>query len=846
MSSKEKETSSKSINLNNKDKKILRSIDKSSKWEDIKGVEELNNEIMNLDIYKDFIGLGCSRYLNESAETGKLDIEEMFRNCREAEKVRQRVKKKEKREEAKGQRAGKAGLTRGNIGAQTKEVKPKEVDSQQIKDDPFINQAIKYSEELISGLTKTSKNADWKEVVAKMGLKVGLESLLGITIAVMKYGKTDPVGAIAITTTALGIIGEIYKYIYEQETGEVITDIKKFISSKMKELYDYMFKNGKGIIKKKKKKKPFDRGSSKKDDDDDDDSDDSDSGDYSIDFDELNEYTNQNEIKEEEEEPKKEEQDLAPRQQPQAETNVDKLYNIMSGQLAQAQSQLINTNTEKLFRQNENQKNPLPATTEPPRQQTNIPPQEPAREEQQQEPLFKDTNYYGEILGGAGLATSVFGAMNRGSMRDMFRPTNFDIPLQPQPDIREELIPTNPLNQPQPNTDSVALNDPPRQNPQQDNLNQQGRMTDERREQEEQLRRQEQERKKEAEQERRMNQQIDDMGIHGRAWGSFLGMSGGGGGSKLQQQSIQMPISMSDLQEQQSLLQDVEDSANQARETAMNIAEENQRLEAEISLVRAQQGQEEERKMTELEARIMGEQRLGEEKARGNRIFDMNRGINIADTTMEQLSIQRQEPAQTIMNPLEQMPIYEDMVREPNPLNINTEGLMTSTGYLQPSRRPPLEMSSLQPVMRADREQNLIQRTLAEESIIGFRGRGRPLTEAEPSARNIMFQVLNIPQTNQLTISQLEDAISNVPEPLVNDMLQIAEEVRDRIKTKKGGNKLKADEIEAIARIASNYFETQMRREPPRQPRGLQRRSREREEFEEILDVFDKIQGKKK
>ena len=75
------------VKLDKKERKLLAGIDKTSKWEDVKDVKEINDEIINLDIYKEFIGLGSSKYLNDSAETGKLDVEEMFRNCREAEKV---------------------------------------------------------------------------------------------------------------------------------------------------------------------------------------------------------------------------------------------------------------------------------------------------------------------------------------------------------------------------------------------------------------------------------------------------------------------------------------------------------------------------------------------------------------------------------------------------------------------------------------------------------------------------------------------------------------------------------------------------------------------------------------
>lgn len=116
-----KEEKSTVFKLDKKEQSLLMSIDKSSKWEDIKAVNSINDEIINLDIYKDFIGLGCSKYLNESAEAGEIDIEEMFRNCREAEKVRQRYKKQQKREELKNVKAGgRGGLSKGNIGQLTK------------------------------------------------------------------------------------------------------------------------------------------------------------------------------------------------------------------------------------------------------------------------------------------------------------------------------------------------------------------------------------------------------------------------------------------------------------------------------------------------------------------------------------------------------------------------------------------------------------------------------------------------------------------------------------------------------------------------------------------------------
>ena len=113
-----------SVKLDGRQRKLLATIDKESKWKDLKSIAIISNELEGLDIGEDFIGLGCSRYLNEAGASGRLDVEEMFRNCREAEKVRQRVKKKEKREQVEKQKRagrGRAGGTDRALVAQQKD-----------------------------------------------------------------------------------------------------------------------------------------------------------------------------------------------------------------------------------------------------------------------------------------------------------------------------------------------------------------------------------------------------------------------------------------------------------------------------------------------------------------------------------------------------------------------------------------------------------------------------------------------------------------------------------------------------------------------------------------------------
>jgi hypothetical protein len=653
------------IKLDNKERKILRSIDKSSKWEDVKAIKDINEEIINLDIYKDFIGLGCSRYLNESAETGKLDIEDMFRNCREAEKVRVRVKKKE-RKESSG-KAGKAGLGRSNIGqlVKGKEKSIKDIDSKQIKEEPkkeskIINKAKDIAKGITDALVSGVKGNGWKETITKYGLRLGMDTLFGIVIGVMEYSIDNPIGGVAITSTALGLIGSIYSYVSELETGKkVIGDITDFIKSKMNELYNYLLGKDIKVIKKGKKKKPLDKGSSKKDDDDDDDDDDS-SEDFSIDFNELQEYSNENEITETEKRTE-EEQDLSGETQTKRTTQMNSLETILpfllQQQSQQQQQNLVNTNTERLFQQNVN--NPLPTSTpqDIPQDTPKDIPQEEEPQQQKAENLNPETpqdntSFMGSIGGTiAGLMGGTYWLNNH-----LFNTPNLapqPIPVQPQPVQPQSLTGyyTRPTTQTQSLLPRGSIQ--PRYNRQdsltqtditQTNLtpDQEAEMENSRKKLREQAEQLKQEEKRKQEQSKKINEAIEDMDLRGRAWGLVNPASSGTKMATDSLSSLLMGIGVMERartqqelrnniitnvnfrtqqEEQMGLLQDIETQAEQSRINAMENARQNQlldsendRLRAELSLIRAREGQEEERKMTAKEAEVYEEQQKLETK----------------------------------------------------------------------------------------------------------------------------------------------------------------------------------------------------------------------------------------
>jgi hypothetical protein len=627
---KDNNDKSKVVKLDKKTRRMLLSIDKSSKWEDIKDIKDINDEIINLDIYKDFIGLGCSKYLNKAGEDGNIDIEEMFRNCREAEKVRQRIKKKEKREDRKGMKAGKAGLGRSNIGSNNQS--KKEISSKQFKDEPkkenvIITKAKEVGKSIKDVLNKSIKGGDWKDNILKLGLSLGLDTLFGIVIGVMEYTIDNPVGGIALTSSMIGLIGSIYAYISETEMGEkIIGNITKWIKGKMNELYDYLMGNDIKVLK--KKKKPIDKGGSKKDDDDDDDDDDS-SDDYIIDIDELNsdtedttlETTEENEIKE-----------TPPQQTPQQpEGNfLNSLMSLYQAQTIQQAQQLQNANLEKLFTQNAN--NPpittppitTPPITEPPI--TTPPITEPPITTPPIIPTETpaDTSNYSTYLGGA--VAGILGGVSMISSNILG-----SVPVQPVP-----LETPIPLTTPIPSNNAESLLTPSRssRNTQTDNLLRQkttqtketsqdtNDAQDAIKDLESKLKAQ---KVKDKELLDRMNRQIDDIGLRGTAWGAINPFG------ELKTPSNTMDglrsiirgidvidkardsLMMKEKEETNSLLQDVENQALTTQRNAQELQRQNAILkrnydEINKQLIEAREGNQPDRKMTADEADAIKQQ----------------------------------------------------------------------------------------------------------------------------------------------------------------------------------------------------------------------------------------------
>ena len=721
------------IKLEKKDRKLIKKIDKNSKWEELEDIKELEEEIKDLDIKKDFIGLGCSRYLIESADKGELDIEELFRNCREAEKVRTRVRKKQAKSKGK---VGKGGLIKGNLGREknikdidSKQMKPKNVEksiviekaediSSKLKD--ILGQKIKSTDNIGTMLTKTTIN-------------YSLDALLGIILYAME--ATDNLaGQVFIGGSLLSTISVIASYIYEFSTGEkIITDKIEWLKSQFKKLESYLLSKGftfftkKKVDKKKKKKKPFDKGGKGDDNDDDDNDDDDDS--YFFDF---NEYDNENvinEIVETKEETNQQNLNENTNKPNEGLTNQDLISLILSQNSQQSNQILRDANLNQLFKQNAN--NPIrniqsEPVNLPPQEPVNLPPQEP--ENIQQDPVNlnpepESTSFMGSIagtlggiLGGSYWLNNHIMNSNLGETGNIINEPILQqgISLQGEPQAGQEGTGQgiSLQGEPQAGQEGISLQGEPQAG--QEGTGQGGtgqeffdKNSQEFEELQDQLdiekeKRQEQQKKLEEtkeelqiekenreEQQRKINEAIDDMELRGQAWGLFGAPSSKVGNAGLNSLLLGMKAVDNarnlyfnkEQEEQLSLMEDIEQQAELAQQNVIEserqnelLQSKNEKLNVELNLIRAQQGLTEERKMTQEEADIVEEQRLQEEKIEDERIKrqqqQTERELLDYQNQLEELErINRERETERVMESISLENILSPQERSPPPEN---------------------------------------------------------------------------------------------------------------------------------------------------------------------------------
>jgi hypothetical protein len=841
---KDNNDKSKIIKLEKKDIKLIKKIDKNSKWEELEDIEELEEEIKDLDIKKDFIGLGCSRYLIESADKKELDIEELFRNCREAGKVRTRVRKKQFKSKAV---SGKAGLIKNNLG---REKSIKDIDSKQIKTKNEDKSVVIEKAKEISGKIKDalgkkiSDKDDIETKLKKIVINYSLDAVLGVILYSM--GATNNLtGQVIIGGSLLSTISVITSYIYEFSTGKkIITDKIEWIKSQFKKLEAYLLSKGFTFFtkKKKKKKKPIDRGGGGGGDDDDDDDDDDGDDEYFFDADEYFsdavEYDNENVINEIEETNQQSNQQTnqqnlnenTNQQTNQGFTNQELISLILSQNTRQSDQDLRDANLVQLFKQEAN--NPIKSTksesenkqsenkqSEPVNKQSqNIPPQE--AEIIHQDPVNlnpepESSSFMGSIAGTLGGILGGAYWLNNHIMNSNLGETG-NIINEP---ILQQGLSLQGVSQPGQQGTGLGGTGEEFFDKNYEEIQDQLDIEKENR-QEQQKKLQETkdelqiEKENREEQQRKINEAIDDMELRGQAWGLFGAPSSKVGNAGLNSLILGMKsvdnarnlYFNKEQEEQLTLMEDIEQQAELARQNVIEserqnelLQLENEKLNIELNLIRAQQGLVEERKMTQEETDIVEEQRLQEEKIENERIKQLQQQterelVDYQNQLEEEERINRERETQSVME------------------SISLENILSAQ-----ERSPPPENNSLIP-QQANTQDISESQSIAQQVITGVRPTRptRPQMGERNPDKELIYNTINRPfrtdrlpngnvRPNDVLFSFFErQQLNNFPE---NIRELVGERVREMKRQRPKGSttsKLSTSQMREIADIIRN------------------------------------------
>jgi len=554
------------IKLSKSEKQLLSKIDEDSKWIDLKQIKKINEELQDLGIYSSEIGKKCSKYLNEASITGELDIDTLFDNCYEARLAK---KKKVKAENKIKDKKGKAGLAKGNIGGKNP------AQSQTTQTNKSESSVIKKAKEIgkyITDLLTTSKRGDgWKENITKYITKIGMESLLAIVYGVM--GTTDnQIGQFVIGSTALGLIGSMYAYVYELKTGQKISvEIKKWITGKLNELFDYLNNLGITVFKKPKGGGGDNGGGG----------------------------------------------DIPEPRQPR-QTVSSMLSAILGQQNAQQTQNLMNANNQRLFEQNTI--NPLDntQTTESILRQ-----QKAETESLNTDTTQQESSYFNNIMS-AGVAGTLGGAGWYANHISNLPQSNIDN----LGDMVSDALPRD-MNMPQPVEDNIDLEDigQPKNKMNRERDTELKRVKDE-------LDKINKQKKEEKDIEDKVKKQIDDLDLHGQAWG-MANPAFHNAGKMAQSAMSSLLFSGNTIDEQYNqelLLQDI---ANQAQENIAKVEEENRQTIA-MGLINAREGSTEERKVSEAEQDFLNQQEQIKNDI-DNKVAEAQEDIFDNDRTMSEM-----------------------------------------------------------------------------------------------------------------------------------------------------------------------------------------------------------------
>jgi hypothetical protein len=245
--------------LSKKDRQKLMKVDKNTKWSELKGIVPIKETLEDLDIWDERVELLCSRYLNEAGKTGDYDEDEMFRQCREANKVKKKVVKQVQREGKKGAKGRGGGGGVGNQGKLTQEaVKKKEEEEKEKKrSDTLTDLVSAIAGKVFGGMIE--KDGDIEEVLkvlkedegfVKAFTKLGMGAFFQLFAGILTYNnymsKDTAEGVVVVSSTILGAFITGMGFLWRN--GMISDEYKTMVKDNFWKLAEYIKSGGKNIL----------------------------------------------------------------------------------------------------------------------------------------------------------------------------------------------------------------------------------------------------------------------------------------------------------------------------------------------------------------------------------------------------------------------------------------------------------------------------------------------------------------------------------------------------------------------------------------------------------------------
>ena len=227
----------------------IKKLKEGSTFNDVKDIKEINDEIKDLDIYKEPIGKNCLKYLKEDVvRTKEFSLNIMLSKCKTAKEARKKKTRRQRAGRQRGTNQDARLLSKKSKEELDKEEKDKKEGNE--KTDKLIESVSKLASNIFNELKKN--NGDISKTIKGLNDKgifvnFGFDFMMATIIAWANYFKTGEgnvyvLGVSALTSLGMFLYG-VFKY--KEDIAKLLGLLKSFFKkAKKKGLKFFGFGDG--------------------------------------------------------------------------------------------------------------------------------------------------------------------------------------------------------------------------------------------------------------------------------------------------------------------------------------------------------------------------------------------------------------------------------------------------------------------------------------------------------------------------------------------------------------------------------------------------------------------------